>query len=269
MKRRSRLIAISYAALWWAASAQTPDPPAGQSSAPAGSIALSPAVIMVRCKPGQSSTQTLSIANHTDAEVSFKLATEDVVVREGKRVFLAAGKIDNSIAANSIATPATVVVKPGEESKVQVTFTVPAETAQRAVVTFFKSIVVNPTTGSIGLGASMGTLITFNLSGDYQVDAGVMEASFQTPTANMIFSEELRNRGSEPVMPKGVIVVLNTAGKRVAKASFKAQRLLPGEHLTFAATNPAQLPPGHYRTLSSFEFEQKILTSTGEFTIPE
>jgi hypothetical protein len=43
----------------------------------------------------------------------------------------------------------------------------------------------------------------------------------------------------------------------------------PGERLLFDATNPAQLPPGHYRAFSSFEFERKILTSAGEFTIPE
>jgi hypothetical protein len=270
MKRKSRLAVISCAALWWAASAQTPaDPPVGQNSAPSGSIALSPAVIMVRCQPGQSTTQSLSIANHTDTEVSFRLTTEDIVVREGKRLFFAAGQIENGIAANSIATPALVVVKAGEETKVQVTFTPPPETAQRAVVTFFKSIAVNSSTGAIGLGASLGTLITFNMSGDYQIDAGAVEASLQTATANVIFSEELRNRGSEPVVPKGVIVVLNASGKRVAKASFKAQRLLPGERLTFAATNPAQLAPGRYRTLSSFEFEQNILTSAGDFTIPE
>ena len=58
----------------------------------------------------------------------------------------------------------------------------------------------------------------------------------------MILSVELRNSGSEPVIPKGVIVVLNASGKRVAKASFSNQRLLPGERLIFAATNPAQLP---------------------------
>jgi hypothetical protein len=44
---------------------------------------------------------------------------------------------------------------------------------------------------------------------------------------------------------------------------------LPGEQLMFAATSPAQLAPGHYRTLASFEFEGKVLTNAGEFTIPE
>ena len=86
---------------------------------------------------------------------------------------------------------------------------------------------------------------------------------------HVILSEELHNSGSEPVVPKGVVVILNASGKRVAKAVFKIQRLLPGERLIFAATNPAQLAPGHYRTLSSFEFEGKVLTSAGEFTIPD
>jgi len=84
----------------------------------------------------------------------------------------------------------------------------------------------------------------------------------------VILSEELRNTGSEPLVPKGVIVILNASGKRVAKAPFPSHRLLPAERLIYAATSPAQLAPGNYRTLSSFEFEGKVVTSAGEFTIP-
>ena len=162
-----------------------------------------------------------------------------------------------------------VVVKAGEEASVHVTLTVPAQTGERAVVTFFRSVVAQPGDGKVGLAASLGVLITFNLSSDYQVVAKAMQASAQTPAANATFSEELSNVGAEPVVPKGVIVILNTSGRRVAKASFHPQRLLPGERLVFTATNPGQLRPGHYRTLSSFEFERRVLTSAGEFTIPE
>ncbi len=160
------------------------------------------------------------------------------------------------------------MVKAGEDASVQVTFTLPPETTQRAVVTFFRGILTAPGDGMIGLGASLGTLITFNLSSDYKLESGPVEASPQTPEANAILSQELHNTGSEPVVPKGIIVILNASGKRVAKAPFKTQRLLPGERLIFAATNPAQLAPGHYRTFSSFEFERRVFTSAGEFTIP-
>jgi hypothetical protein len=269
MKPTSRLAVISYAALWSIAGAQTPAASADESGPPRASISLSPAIVMVRCKPGQSTTQTLTIMNHTAGEVRFNLATEDVVVREGKRSFSPAGRIANGIAATSVASPASVVVKAGEEASVQVTFTLPPDTGQRAVATFFRGGLVNPGNGAIGLSASLGTLITFNVSNDYQMEAGPVEASLQTPSANLILSEELRNSGSEPVIPKGVVVILNASGKRVARASFIDQRLLPGERLIFAATNPAQLAAGRYRTLSSFEFEGKVLTSAGEFTIPE
>jgi hypothetical protein len=270
MNFKSIIAAISCATLSTIMNAQTPAPqPADPSAAPRASLALSPAIIMVRCKPGQSTTQTLTIVNHTASDLSFALATEDVVVRDGKRSFSPAGQIADGIASTSVASPATVSVKAGEEASVQVTLTLPPVTAQRAVATFFRSSVVAAGSGSVGLTASLGTLITFNASSDYRLESGPLEASLQTPGANVILSEELRNRGSEPIIPKGVIVILNPSGKRVAKAIFVTHRLLPGERLMFAATNPAQLAPGHYRTLSSFEFEGKILTSAGEFTIPE
>lgn len=238
------------------AGAQTPAPLPDTGDAMRASISLSPAIIMVRCKPGQSTTQTLTIVNRTANEVRFKLAIEDVVVREGKRSFSPAGQIANGIASSSVAAPASVALKAGEEASVHVTFTLPPETRQRAVVTFFRGGVVPAANGTVGLGASLGTLITFNVSGDYKLEAGPVQASLQTPAANVILSEELRNSGSEPVIPKGVVVILNVSGKRVAKAPFSPQRLLPGERLIFAATSPAQLAPGRYRTLSSFEFNQ-------------
>jgi len=237
--------------------------------APPPTLALSPAVIMVRCKPGQSTTQTLTVANHTSRDLSFTLATEDVVVRDGKRVFLRAGQTANGIAITSVATPTSVMVKAGGDASVQVTFTLPPETGQRAVVTFFRSIPTISADGTVGLSASLGTLITFELTGGYNLSIGPVAASLQTPTANMILSEELHNTGSEPILPKGVVVILNASGKRVSKAAFNIQRLLPGERLIFAATNPEQLPPGKYQTLSSFEVERKLLTSAGEFAIPE
>ena len=267
MKLTSRFALVACASLYSIAGAQTPAERTFPESMPRASIALSPAIIMVRCKPGQSTTQTLTIANHTVDDVRFNLATEDLVVREGKRSFSPAGHIANGIAATAVASPASVVVKAGEEASVQVTLTLPPGTGQRAVVTFFRGVVAHADKGAIGLGASLGTLITFNVSSDYKVEAGPVAASVQTPSANVILSEVLRNSGAEPVTPKGVIVILNASGKRMAKAPFTPQRLLPGERLIFAATNPAQLAPGRYRTLSSFEFEGKVLTSAGEFTI--
>ena len=269
MNFKSRLVVLSCAAISSIAGAQTLAAPiSDESGMPRASIALSPAIVMVHCKPGQSTTQTLTIVNNTTNEIRFNLATEDVVVREGERSYAQAGQVPNGIAASFVASPSILVLKAGDEGSVQVTFTIPPETKQRAVVTLFRGV-VSTADGAIGLGASLGALITFDLSNDFRVEAGPVQASLQTSAANLILSEELRNSGSEPVTPNGVVVILNTSGKLVAKAAFSLQRLLPGERLTFSATNPAYLAPGDYRTLSSFEFEGKVLTRAGLFTIPE
>src|SRR6202030_2022216 len=194
MKLNLKIAIISYAALCSMAGGQTPAAPAiDPNGPPRASIALSPAIIMVRGKLGQSTTQTLTIVNHTTDEVRFNLSTEDVVVLDGKRSFSPAGRIANGIAANVVASPASVVVKAGEEASAQVTFTLPVETGQRAVVTFFRGVVATPTDGAIGLNASLGTLITFNVSANYQVEAGPVDTAHQTSAENIIFSQELRN----------------------------------------------------------------------------
>jgi hypothetical protein len=211
----------------------------------------------------------MTITNQTPLDLVFHLSTEDVVIQDGKRSYSPAGQIPNGIASASVAAPASVTVKAGEKASVQVTFTLPPETGQRAVVTFFRGVSPIRADGTTGMSASLGTLVTFTLTTDWNIDIGPVQATPPTPTANMVLTQELRNIGKEPVLPKGVVVILTASGKRAAKASFDPQRLLPGERLTFSATNPAKLPAGRYRTLSSFEFEGKVQTNAGEFTIPE
>ena len=139
---------------------RTPPPP---------TLALSPAVAMLRAKPGQSVTQTITIANGLPAELSFTIEVQDVVVRDGKRGFLPAGQVASSIAAAAIASPSLVVAPPGKRVSVNITLTIPPDTRQRAVVAFFKGQLVAPGQGSVGFSASLGTLITLNLSDDAKI----------------------------------------------------------------------------------------------------
>src|ERR1700674_2400463 len=109
MRLKLKIAIISCAALCSMAGGQTPAAPVIDQNEPArASIALSPAIIMVRGKLGQSTTQTLTIVNRTTGEVCFNLATEDVVLLDGKRSFSPAGRIANGIAASAVASPASV-----------------------------------------------------------------------------------------------------------------------------------------------------------------
>lgn len=240
----------------------------GQSGLPP-SISLSPAVIMARGSYGQGLTQTLSLTNSTSAEFAFDMEAEDVVVQNGKRVYVPAGETQNSIAATAVFSRKQVTVKAFSMMSVDVRLTIPAETKIRAVVALFHGTNRLPTSSSaLGMTASLGALITFNLSDNVKLEPEPVRVIPATETSNLTISEFISNVGTEPVLPDGLAVVLNSKGNLVSKVPFQQQRLLPGERLEFSAEYPDQLQPGDYKAMCTLQFEGKTLTSDAAFKIP-
>jgi len=242
--------------------------PASAVSLERSSVSLSPAVAMVKCKLGQSDTQRLTITNQTQQELVFEMIAEDVVVRDGKRVFVAAGETPGGIAATAVFTQKEVVVKPLQSSSVGVTFTVPPETRLRAAVAVFRGLTGISGRGSVKMTASLGALFTFTASENFRIETSPIAVSAQSATANLGISQILTHTGSEPVVTDGVAAVLDEAGAIVGKASFEQQRLLPGERLPFRAEYSAELKAGRYRVLASFQYEATVITDSSDFTVP-
>jgi hypothetical protein len=256
------------------AAIQAQDEPGGAgASAPrpasSASISISPPVIMVRGEPGHGTTHTLTIVNSMPNEMRFVLEAQDVAIRDGKRVYVPAGQIPSGIASGTVITPATIVVPPGRSAAVSVTLTMPPATEQRAVVVYFKGRPSNVDTSKVAFGVALGALITFHLPGDAKVVAGAITASAQNASANVSLAQELENTGTEPAVATGALVILNEKGKRIAKVSIEPHRLLPGERTVLPVMVPTALSAGRYRVLASFEYDEKVLTNVGEFTIPE
>lgn len=232
------------------------------------SISLSPAVIMARGAYGQGLTQTLSLTNNTSAEFTFDMEAQDVLVQQGKRVFVAAGETPNSIAASAVFSQKQVIAKPHSTVNVDVRLTLPAQTPLRAVVAIFHGTNKLPTSNSaVGMTASLGTLITFNLSDNVKLQPEPMQVTPASETSNLTVSQWITNIGTEPVLPEGMAVVLDAKGNLVAKVPFEPQRLLPGERLEFAVEYPQQLQPGNYKAMCTLQFEGKTLTSDAAFKI--
>jgi hypothetical protein len=233
------------------------------------SIALSPAVVMARGTFGQGLTQTLTLSNKTGTEFAFEMEANDVLVKDGKRVFVAPGETEHSIAATAIFSQKLVVVRPNTSVNVDVRLTIPAATPIRAVVAVFKGTNRIQTSGStVGMTASLGALITFNLTENVKLEPEEVRVTPATETANLTISQWIANAGTEPVLPEGLAVVLNAKGSLVGKSPFESKRLLPGERLEFTAEYPDQLPPGEYKAMCSFQFEGKTLTRDTGFKIP-
>ena len=252
-----------------------PDQPAFPTMAPTPapngvppSISLSPAVIMARGSYGQGLTQTLMLTNNTGMDFAFELQAEDVIVQQGKRAFVAAGETANSIAASAVFSQKAVVVKSHSSASVDVRFTLPPETKIRAVIAVFRGTNKLPSSNSaVGMTASLGALITFNLSDNIKLQPEPLKVTPGTESANLTVSQWITNVGTEPVLPDGMAVLLNAQGGLVSKIPLPAQRLLPGERLEFSAEYADQLQPGDYKAMCTLQFEGKTLTSDAPFRI--
>lgn len=232
------------------------------------SVSLSPAVVMVNCKLGRSYTQELILTNQTKQELVFEMIAEDAVVRDGKRMFVAAGETPSGIAVTAVFSRREVVVEPLQSSSVSVTFTVPQGTPLRAAVAVFRGLTRIPGRGTVQMTASLGALFTFTASENSRIETSPIAVSAQSATANLGISQILTNTGSEPVVTDGVAAVLDEAGAIVGKAAFEQQRLLPGERLPFRAEYSAELKTGRYRVVASFQYEAKVITNSSDFTVP-
>ena len=216
----------------------------------------------------QTLSQTLTLTNQTARDFAFEMVAEDVVIKDGKRVFVTAGETPNSIATSAVFTQKTVLVKPFSSASVDVRLTLPAETNIRAVVAMFRGTDKLPTSsGAVGMTASLGSLITFNLTDNVKLKPEPVRVIPASETANMKIAQWISNSGTEPVLPEGAAAVLSSSGALVGKAIFDPQRLLPGERLEFSAEYPGELAPGNYRALCSFQFEGKTQTTEAAFEI--
>lgn len=237
-------------------------------SAREGALSAAPAVVMLRGNAGQSTTQVLTIMNSTSQPFSFEMLARDVVVRNGARSFVDAGKVAGSVAATAVFSTKAATVLPGEKMNVSVTLTVPANPTVRAVVTMFHGTTKMNSYG-MNVVASLGTLMTFALTDQVSANASPLEVKTPTASTNLTLAQRLANDGNEPLLAKGMLAILNGNGTLVAKSALPARRLLPGERTDVRAEYPGELLRGHYLALVTYDLQNgKTITSSGQFDVP-
>lgn len=231
-----------------------------------GTVSLSPAVVMLRGEAGQSTTQTFVLRNGTSRTLSYDLEARDVTVANGARVQRAAGQIAGGIAATAVFSEKRVSIAAGERHAVTVTFTVPSSTAARAVMVLFRGA-DRFTTNQGSATVSLGSLLTFALSAGSELATGNLRVEPQTASSNLRVSQTCTNSGTEPMVAKGVLALIASDGRLAGKALMEPRRLLPGERLDFSAEYGAELQPGRYRVLVTYDYEGRALTQSGEVDI--
>jgi hypothetical protein len=233
------------------------------STAAAQSLTLSPAVVPLGGRPGQSTSQRVTLFNGTEHTLSFRIVAKDVVVRAGTRTFVEAGELPGSIAATAVFSTREITVAPGDERSISVTVTLPAQISARAVVILFQG------TTRVGGNAtvSIGSLLTFDLSGRLSLSPGELQASPPTPSANAAFTVPVLNDGTEPAVVRGAAAIIDK-GVLVGKVALASRRLLPGERAVLEAEYPSALPAGSYRVIATIESARQSWTRTTELNVP-
>ncbi len=235
----------------------------------ASSLTLAPAEVAARGSFGQSVTSAFTMTNTTDATRSFELVAYDVVVRGGQRVFAPAGAEPHGIAATAVFSREHLTIDPQTAAAVVTRFTIPARSDVRAVVVMFRATGTPRTAaGTVAMSGSLGALITFNLGDAVSLAAAPPSITPPTVNGNLRVQSLLANDGKEPLVPSGVVALIDATGKLAAKSPIPAQRLLPGERLPFVVELPARPGPGRYKALSTFSFEGRTVTTSTDFTLP-
>lgn len=235
--------------------------------AASGSLSVSPAVVMLQGTPGQSTTQTLTIVNSSDQPFAFDMMAKDAIARNGRRVYVDAGELAGSIAATAVFSRKSVTVAPGERANVTVTVTIPQNPSSRAIVALFHGTTRMKSAG-MNATASLGTLMTFALSANATATATPLSVRPPTRTTNLSISQQLVNSGTEPVLARGVLAIINPAGTLVAKQALPARRVLPGENFDVSAEYAGELAAGHYRAFVTYDLQNdKTVTSAAEFDV--
>lgn len=232
-------------------------------TAVADSLTLSPAVVPLGGQLGQSTKQQLTLFNGTSHDLAFELHARDVVVRDGKRVFVAAGEIAGSVAATAVFSTRQVTLAPGQQRSVDVTLSLPREMKHRAVVILFQG------TTKIGgtTAVSIGSLLTFDISGTTSVAAGDLRATAPTLSRNAEISLPVVNDGTEPTIVRAAIALVDAAGSIRGKLSLQPMRLLPGEQTTLRSDYPGVLAAGGYRVIATVQSGSRSWTRTTELGV--
>jgi hypothetical protein len=241
----------------------------GEAQAQTASVAISPASIDAKVKPGVAYTQNFTITNNTNTRLRFRCALEDMWYDEkNKRLTGRAGTLPRSASLWTQFSPSEIIVEPNSSAVVKAVITVPpSATGSFNAVPVFEGLPVekpaavsvvktNSATANIGIKFRGLILLTTTEGAEYNVE--IMGGRIEPPTAaaELEINLDLRNRGTAHARVRGAFAVLDAAGKLVGRGSINEKRYLPTQRDFLKGGWSGELAPGNYICVITLSYDR-------------
>jgi hypothetical protein len=224
------------------------------------SVAITPASIDTKVKPGASYGQNFSVVNGTNERLKVRMSSEDVWIDEqNNRLSGLPGTLPRSASRWIQFTPAEFIVEPFSTGIVRAMITVPGDAAgsfytvpifevSPAAKAEVKNISLGATTAraSIGLKFRAMMMLTTETGSEYNVEVMAAKITPPTATSELALTLDLRNRGTAHAGVRGAFAILDAAGNLVGRGSIDEKKILPTQRRAYTANWSGDLLPGDY-----------------------
>lgn len=248
----------------------------GETRAQSASVAISPASIDAKVKPGASYTQHFTITNNTGEKLRFRCSVEDMWYDEtNKRLTGRAGTLPRSASLWTQFTPSEIIIEPRGSATVKAVITIPptASGSFNTVPVFEGMPIDKPlpadsfiktTTAVATIGIRFRGLMLFTTIQGAEYNIELINGQIQPPTDSreMEINLDLRNRGNAHARVRGSFAVLDAAGKLAGRGNISEKRYLPTQRAILQSQWAGDLPPGNYIGIVTLSYDRVGLEPT-------
>jgi len=245
--------------------------------AAAQSLALAPAEVQYKFKPGKPFRFNLSVSNDGAAPVVMRASVTDLWYNEkNEKVFGRPGSSPRSAANWIEVVPPRITVPAGQTGAVNVIITPPAQVSGGYyAVVFLESkpelaLAASGEKNPVYTNIRLGSLILLTTENTEQYGMEVSDLQVTPPDANHAFrlAFQLHNGGNTHVFPETRVAILNSNHELVAKAEAEIKRFFPGQKTEVSASWAGILPNGQYTAVLTVAYgPEKIHTTDLPFTV--
>ena len=250
-------------------------------------ISISPSVIRMTGKPGQSQNATVRVINNGVGPTQVLTEASDVgnsVDEKGRlvRQFLPAGTLPFSCAKWTLLREGEFILQPKEFKDVSFVLSPPADsTGGSSCVVFFRGIpLVEASQGSdasqsratIQIQPRLGAMVFYEIEGTVKRTAELLDLKSDPPSATqpLRIRYRFRDNGNTDVLLSGTFYILDAKKTLTAKGDLKSIRMFPGDEGASETEWASTLGPGTYHLVITFELgpdAREVIVKELEFSI--